>query len=62
VIHQGPLADKIFRIAHLGVLDELDILPTIAAIELVLVEMGQAVKLGEGAAAASRVIAEAGVW
>jgi aspartate aminotransferase-like enzyme len=40
-------------------LDELDVLSTIAAIELVLVEMGQSVKLGLGVAAAGRVIPEA---
>lgn len=55
---QGPLRGKIFRIAHMGALDELDILATLAAIELVLVEMGQTVKLGSGVAAASRVLAE----
>jgi aspartate aminotransferase-like enzyme len=57
---QGPLADKVFRIAHLGLVDQADILATVAAIELVLVEMGQAVKLGSGVAAASQVLAEAG--
>lgn len=56
---QGPLAGKIFRIAHLGMLDELDILSCLAAIELVLAEMGQAVTLGAAVAAASRVFAEA---
>ena len=52
------MAGKIFRIAHLGILDELDVLSTIAAIELVLVEMQQPVKLGSGVAAASRVLAD----
>lgn len=55
---QGPAKGKIVRIAHMGIIDELDILGTIAAIELVLVEMGRSVKLGAGVAAASRVIAE----
>jgi serine---pyruvate transaminase len=55
---QGPLADKAFRIAHFGILDELDILAALAAMELVLVEMGQPVKLGVAVAAASQVIAE----
>ncbi len=53
---QGPLAGKIFRLAHFGVLDELDIIATLAAIELVLDEMGHAVTLGSAAAAASQVI------
>lgn len=55
---QGQAKGKIFRIAHLGLLDELDILATLAAIELVLVELGQPVVLGSGVGAASTVIAE----
>ena len=57
---QGPLKGRIFRIAHMGLVDELDILSSLAAIELVLAEMGQDVKLGASVAAASRVLAEAG--
>jgi aspartate aminotransferase-like enzyme len=56
---QGPVKGKIFRIAHLGIIDELDVLSTLAAIELVLVEMGRDVTLGAGVGAASRVMAEA---
>jgi len=56
---QGPWKGKIFRIAHLGLLDELDILAAIAAMELVLFEMGYPVRLGAGVAAASQVIAAA---
>jgi aspartate aminotransferase-like enzyme len=55
---QGPLKGKIFRIAHLGALDELDILSALAAIELVLHEMGRPVELGRAVGAASRVLAE----
>ena len=56
---QGPLKGRIFRIAHMGLVDELDILSTLAAIELGLAEMGRDVKLGTGVAAASRVLAGA---
>jgi aspartate aminotransferase-like enzyme len=56
---QGPLKGRIFRIAHMGASDELDIISSLAAIELLLAEMGQDVKLGIGVAAASRVLAEA---
>lgn len=56
---QGQAKGKILRIAHMGILDELDILSTIAAIELVLVELGHPVELGLGVGAASRVLAEA---
>jgi serine---pyruvate transaminase len=56
---QGPLKGRIFRIAHMGLVDELDILATIAAIELTLAEMGRSVMLGSGVAAASTVFAGA---
>jgi aspartate aminotransferase-like enzyme len=52
---QGPLEGKIFRLAHFGVLDELDIISALAAIEMALDEMGHPVALGAAAAAASRV-------
>jgi aspartate aminotransferase-like enzyme len=54
---QGPLKGKAFRVAHMGIIDELDIIATIAALELVLKEMGHSVVLGSGVAAASRVFA-----
>jgi len=55
---QGHLKGKIFRVAHLGIIDELDILSTLAAIELVLDEMGKPVEIGAGPTAASQVFAE----
>ena len=54
---QAALEGKIFRLAHFGLVDELDIIATLAAIELVLDEVGHHVNLGSAAAAASRVIA-----
>lgn len=56
---QAQLKGKIFRIAHMGIIDELDILSTLGAIELVLDELGRPVQLGAGMAAASQVFAEA---
>lgn len=56
---QGPLKGKIVRIAHMGIIDELDILGTIAGLELVLTELGRPVVLGSGVAAASQVFAQA---
>jgi serine---pyruvate transaminase len=53
---QGPLEGKIFRLAHFGLLDELDMIATLAALELVLDEMGHRVTLGLAAAAASQII------
>lgn len=55
---QAHLKGKIFRIAHMGIVDELDILSTLAAIELVLDELGRSVEFGAGVAAAQRVLAE----
>ncbi len=55
---QGPLKGKIFRIAQMGLVDEVDILGCLAAIELVLSEMGKNVVLGSAVAAAGRVIRE----
>ena len=57
---QLELKGRIFRIAHFGLLDELDIIATLAAIELVLDDLGHAVTLGAAAAAASRALHEAG--
>lgn len=56
---QGRLKGKILRIAHFGAVDELDILSALAAMELVLVELGQSVKLGSSVAAASEILARA---
>jgi aspartate aminotransferase-like enzyme len=52
---QLSLKGKIFRIAHFGLIDELDILGTLAAIELTLIEFGCKVTLGTATAAASQV-------
>ena len=49
---QDKLRGKIFRIGHFGALDELDVLGTLAALELTLVELGQPIRLGAAVAAA----------
>jgi aspartate aminotransferase-like enzyme len=54
---QAALKGKIFRLAHFGILDELDIIAALAAMELVLDEMGQRVTFGSATSAASRVLA-----
>lgn len=54
---QGPWKGKIFRMAHFGLIDELDVLSTLAAIELTLHEFGISVKLGSAVTAASSLIA-----
>jgi aspartate aminotransferase-like enzyme len=55
---QGPWKGKIFRMAHFGLIDELDVLSTLAAIELVLVEFGLEEKIGLSMEAASNIIAK----
>ncbi len=55
---QGPLSGKVIRIAHMGQIDQLDIVSALAAIELVLVEQGHSVQLGTAVAAAEAVFAE----
>jgi serine---pyruvate transaminase len=55
---QDKLRGKIFRIGHFGALDALDVLGTLAALELTLSELGQPVELGAAVAAAQRELRE----
>jgi aspartate aminotransferase-like enzyme len=55
---QAEMKGQLFRIAHLGYYDYLDTIAIIGALEQVLVEMGQPVKLGAGLRAAQEVYAE----
>lgn len=52
---QGPVEDKIIRIAHMGCLDEYDLLTGIACLEKVLAKQGYKFEFGAGLAAAQRV-------
>jgi alanine-glyoxylate transaminase / serine-glyoxylate transaminase / serine-pyruvate transaminase len=54
----GPLAGKVFRIGHLGDLNDLEVLATLAGCELVLARMGVAVDFGTGVGACQRFFAE----
>ncbi len=54
---QDALKGKIIRLAHMGYIDQFDILAAIAGVELVLHEMGHPVEPGKGVAAAQRVLA-----
>lgn len=58
---QGEMKGQIFRIAHLGYFDFMDLFAIIAALEIVLNANGHAVAYGSGVAAAQRVYAEAAV-
>lgn len=50
----GRLRGKVFRIGHLGALNELEVLATLAGVEMALALAGVRVTLGAGVAAAQR--------
>lgn len=50
----GRLKGRVFRIGHLGALNELEVLATIAGVELALTMSGVKVTLGSGVAAAQQ--------
>jgi aspartate aminotransferase-like enzyme len=56
---QDSLKGKIIRLAHMGYIDQFDILAALSGIELVLREMGYALEPGVGVAAAQKVLAQA---
>lgn len=56
---QDELKGKIVRLAHMGYIDQFDVLAALAGVELVLKELGFPVEPGKGVAAAQRVWAEA---
>lgn len=53
---QDSLSGKILRVAHLGYVDDLDIISSISAIEMALQSFGYEVELGSGVQAAERVL------
>jgi aspartate aminotransferase-like enzyme len=56
---QDQLKGKVIRLAHMGYIDQFDVLTGLAGVELVLMEMGVPVEPGSGVAAAQRVLAKA---
>jgi aspartate aminotransferase-like enzyme len=54
---QAQVKGKIFRISHMGHLDEWDMLVALAAVERVLAELGHPVKFGSGVSAAEAYFA-----
>jgi aspartate aminotransferase-like enzyme len=56
---QDNLKGKIIRLAHMGYIDQFDVLGALAGVELVLLEMGYPVEAGRGLAAAQKVLAQA---
>ncbi|MFO0880537.1 MAG: alanine--glyoxylate aminotransferase family protein [Gemmataceae bacterium] len=55
---QDALKGKVLRLAHMGNIDDADILAALSALERVLLEMGHDLDPGAGVAAAQRVLAE----
>jgi aspartate aminotransferase-like enzyme len=55
---QDQLKGRIIRLAHMGFIDQFDVLTGLAGVELVLLEMGFPFKAGAGVAAAQHVLAE----
>lgn len=53
---QAELKGKIFRIAHLGYIERMDIIVAISALEMMLAKMGYKVELGKGVKAAEEVL------
>lgn len=53
---QDAAKGKIFRIAHLGWFDDLDMVTVISAVELALQELGHKFELGSGVGAALKVL------
>jgi len=53
---QAQAKGKIFRIAHMGYIDELDLLGTLGALEIVLNQLGYGVTPGVGVKAAQEIL------
>ncbi|WP_165219572.1 pyridoxal-phosphate-dependent aminotransferase family protein [Aquisphaera insulae] len=53
---QDKLKGKIVRIGHMGYTDEMDVITTLAALELVLAELGRDVEPGRAVTAAQQVL------
>ena len=55
---QDNLKGKIIRLAHMGHIDQFDIVAALAGLELVLLEMGQPIEPGKALTAAQKVWAQ----
>ncbi len=56
----GKLRGTVFRIGHLGALNELEVLATLGGVEMTLAELGVPVTAGSGVAAAERAFVGSG--
>ncbi|MFZ5805150.1 MAG: pyridoxal-phosphate-dependent aminotransferase family protein, partial [Acidobacteriota bacterium] len=55
---QGIMKGKIFRIAHMGFADKMDVIIAVSALEMALARVGHPVDLGSGIRAAQKVFME----
>ena len=55
---QGEMKGKLFRLAHLGWVDESDLIVGLATLERVLLRLGVPVELGAAVGAAQRIFAK----
>jgi aspartate aminotransferase-like enzyme len=55
---QAQAKGKIFRVAHMGYINEFDTLQAVSALEMALKGLGYSFEMGSGAAAAQRVYGE----
>jgi aspartate aminotransferase-like enzyme len=53
---QGSMKGQMFRISHMGYVDGFDVLTALAALEMVLADLGHEVRLGEGVRAAEQAL------
>jgi serine---pyruvate transaminase len=53
---QGALKGKIFRLAHLGYMDEYDTISALAGVEMVLSQLGYSIQLGKGVGKAQELL------
>ena len=56
---QDTLKGKIWRLAHMGYIDQFEVLAALSGLELVLLEVGFGLEPGAGVAAAQRALADA---
>jgi aspartate aminotransferase-like enzyme len=52
---QAELKGKVFRVAHMGFIDEFDIISGISCLEKVLAQMGYKFTMGAGVKAAEEI-------
>lgn len=55
---QDDLKGKIFRVTHMGYIDQFDLLAAVSGVEYVLAEMGAKIEIGKGVAAFQKALAK----